>query len=158
MMENVQTKIMKFLLDKKWKLATAESCTGGLLVSSLIDVPGASNVISESFVTYSIDAKCALLDVDPKTIEEFGVASMEVSLAMATGLANKSGADVCIATTGEAGSSLIEKSLAFCYYTIIVGEESYSFITETKATRNDARSAFVETICEKLLAILKREE
>ena len=158
MKENNQTQIIKILSEKGLTLSTAESCTGGLLVAHLIDVPGASNVIKESYVTYSIDAKNRILGVDLTLINQYGVASYEVSEAMASGLQKRSGANICIATTGEAGSSLTEKQTAFCYYTIIVNNQSYSFITEVETTRNVARNAFCEAIYEKLLEILKRED
>ncbi len=155
MNELVQSEIINILKAKKWTIACAESCTGGLLIAHLIDAPGASEVINESYVTYSIDAKSRLLGVDTALVEEYGVASTEVSLAMAKGLFGKCGASVCIATTGEAGSSLTNKAQAFCYYTIIINEEYYSFITESVATRNEARAAFCEAIYQQLLELLK---
>ena len=157
MMENVQTQIINYLKEENYTLATAESCTGGLLVARLIDVPGASYVINESYVTYSIDAKCQILGVDKAIIDKFGVASLETSLAMAKGLKNLTGADVCISTTGLAGGSITEKAPAICYYTIMIGEKTYSYITEIEATRNEARNSFCDTIYQTLLAIIKRE-
>ena len=155
MNELLQTTIINTLREKKWTIATAESCTGGLLIAHLIDVPGASEVINESYLTYSIEAKNKILGVNKELINEFGVASSEVSLAMAEGLLKVTGANICIATTGEAGSSLTKKTQAFCYYTIIINGEYYSYVTETEATRNEARSAFCEAIYTKLIELLK---
>ncbi len=156
MNELVKTEIINILKAKKWTIACAESCTGGLLIAHLIDVPGASEVINESYVTYSVEAKNKILGVDKALVEEYGVASSEVSLAMAKGLYDKSAANICIATTGEAGSSLTKKEKAFCYYTIIINEEYYSFITDAEATRNEARAAFCEAIYQQLLELLDK--
>lgn len=156
MNELLQTTIINTLREKKWNIASAESCTGGLLIAHLIDVPGASEVINESYITYSIDAKNKILGIDAGLINKFGVASTEVSLAMAEGLLGVTGANICIATTGEAGSSLTKKANAFCYYTIIINGEYYSYVTEVEATRNEARSAFCEAIYTKLIELIKK--
>jgi nicotinamide-nucleotide amidase len=84
-------------------VATAESCTGGLLAGSLTDVPGSSNWFMEGFVTYANDAKIARLGVPPGLIERHGAVSPEVAEAMAAGARRVTGCDWAIAVTGIAG-------------------------------------------------------
>jgi nicotinamide-nucleotide amidase len=85
------------------KLATAESCTGGLIAVVLTEVPGSSDVFERGFVTYSNAAKSELLDVPANLIERHGAVSTEVARAMAIGALTHSQADVSIAVTGVAG-------------------------------------------------------
>ena len=85
------------------KIAVAESCTGGLVVAALTEIPGSSDVIGSSFVTYSNEAKCAMIGVPMELIETFGAVSIAVAWAMARGALEKSGADIAVAITGVAG-------------------------------------------------------
>jgi nicotinamide-nucleotide amidase len=84
-------------------LATAESCTGGLLAALLTEVPGASDVLERGFVTYSNRAKSECLGVDPLSIATFGAVSEAVARAMAEGALARSGAGIAVAVTGVAG-------------------------------------------------------
>ena len=85
------------------RLATAESCTGGLLASLLTDIPGDSHVFERGFVTYSDDAKCDLLGIERERIDDCGAVSEEVARAMADGALRRSGADIAVSVTGFAG-------------------------------------------------------
>lgn len=84
-------------------VATAESCTGGLVSAALTDVPGASSVFTHGFVTYADRAKTGVLGVPAALIAERGAVSAEVAEAMAAGALRMSGGDVAIALTGIAG-------------------------------------------------------
>ncbi len=84
-------------------VATAESCTGGLVAAALTEIPGSSSVVERGFVTYSNAAKAELLGVDPALIEEHGAVSGEVAAAMATGALAHSRADLAVSITGVAG-------------------------------------------------------
>lgn len=95
--------ILNRLGEKKMMLVCAESCTGGLLAAWITDVPGSSKAFWGSFVTYSNEAKTALLGVDPSLIREKGAVSGEVVKAMARGALEKSSGDICIAVSGVAG-------------------------------------------------------
>lgn len=85
------------------KIATAESCTGGLIAASLAAVPGASAALERGFVTYSNEAKVELLGVPTDLINERGAVSKEVAQAMAEGALRHSPADIVVAVTGIAG-------------------------------------------------------
>jgi nicotinamide-nucleotide amidase len=84
-------------------VATAESCTGGLVAGLLSEIPGASDVLERGFVTYSNGAKVELLGVPRDLIEMYGAVSSEVAAAMAEGALQRTPADIAIAVTGIAG-------------------------------------------------------
>ena len=84
-------------------VAVAESCTGGLVAAALTEIAGSSDVFETGFVTYSNEAKMALLGVSDEVIETFGSVSVACAWAMAQGALNRSGADVAVAITGIAG-------------------------------------------------------
>ena len=91
------------LKDGRLSLATAESCTGGLIAGLLTEVPGASEAFDRGFVTYSNGAKCDLLGVPALVIGRYGAVSAEVAVAMASGALKASTADIAVAVTGVAG-------------------------------------------------------
>jgi nicotinamide-nucleotide amidase len=91
------------LTDKGWTIATAESCTGGLVASAITAVSGASNVFHSGFVTYSNESKIVLLAVLPELLAADGAVSQNVAIAMAEGALQKTSAHVAIAVTGIAG-------------------------------------------------------
>lgn len=93
------------LLDRKWKMATAESCTGGLLSRKITTVPGASDYFERGLVTYSNEAKMELLGVPAGLIQEHGAVSEPVARAMVEGARMKAKVDVALAVTGIAGPS-----------------------------------------------------
>jgi nicotinamide-nucleotide amidase len=84
-------------------LATAESCTGGLIAAALTEVSGSSAVVDRGFVTYSNEAKTGMLGVAPELIGSVGAVSREVAIAMAEGALGASRADIAVAVTGIAG-------------------------------------------------------
>ncbi len=86
-----------------WRIATAESCTGGLLAAALTAIPGSSDVVERGFVTYSNEAKSELLGVPQATIARFGAVSAEVAEAMAKGALARAPIDLAVAVTGIAG-------------------------------------------------------
>jgi nicotinamide-nucleotide amidase len=85
------------------KLATAESCTGGLVAAALTAIPGSSDVVERGFVTYSNEAKEEMLAVSPALLRAFGAVSEPVAKAMAEGALNRSHADIAVSITGVAG-------------------------------------------------------
>ena len=95
--------LVKLLVAKKQTLATAESCTGGLLANRMTNVAGASSVLLAGYVTYANDAKIDILGVDPKLLDEHGAVSEEVARAMAEGARKRAKSTYALATTGIAG-------------------------------------------------------
>lgn len=101
-LEKARILISKLEKDGK-RIATAESCTGGLISALITEIPGASKVFERGFVTYSNESKIDLLTVPTFFIEEYGAVSMETATAMAEGALLISRADISIAVTGCAG-------------------------------------------------------
>jgi nicotinamide-nucleotide amidase len=97
----------KALLDlcrrKKLKIATAESCTGGLLAATITEIPGSSDVFERGFVTYSNEAKQMMLGVTPMTLDKHGAVSRETAEAMARGAIAHAPVDLAASITGIAG-------------------------------------------------------
>jgi nicotinamide-nucleotide amidase len=97
--------VVDLLTARGETIATAESCTGGFLAHELTNVPGASAVFVEGFVTYANAAKVRTLGVDVQLIEKHGAVSREVATAMAEGARDAADSDYALATTGIAGPS-----------------------------------------------------
>jgi nicotinamide-nucleotide amidase len=95
--------VLDFCREHGFTLATAESCTGGLVAAYLTHIAGASDIVERGFVTYSNDSKVELLGVDTRIIAEHGAVSRQAALAMAAGALWRSKADVSVAVTGIAG-------------------------------------------------------
>ena len=96
-------KIVQLLRERNETITCAESITGGALTSELVSIPGASHVLKGSLVAYSTEVKVSELKVEPTLIQEFGVVSEEVALAMAQGVKAKFAAEWAISLTGVAG-------------------------------------------------------
>ena len=95
--------LIRLCTQKGLKIATAESCTGGLIAALLTEIPGSSAVVDRAFVTYSNEAKAEMIGVPVSLIEAHGAVSPEVARAMAEGALQKSQADITVAVTGIAG-------------------------------------------------------
>jgi nicotinamide-nucleotide amidase len=89
--------------SKRLILAAAESCTGGLLAATLTEIPGSSDVFERGFITYSNEAKRAMLGVTPMTLAKHGAVSRETAEAMATGALAHAPVDLAVSITGIAG-------------------------------------------------------
>ena len=100
---SLEERVAQGLREQGMTLALAESCTGGLLAKRITDVPGASEVFGFGCVTYSNEAKQALVGVSPETLERYTAVSPETALEMARGARQRSGADIGLSTTGYAG-------------------------------------------------------
>jgi nicotinamide-nucleotide amidase len=97
------TQLLSQLRHRKFKVATAESCTGGLIAALLTEIPGSSDVVERGFVTYSNEAKAEMLGVDPALIAQHGAVSAQVARAMAEGALAHSRAGIAVSVTGVAG-------------------------------------------------------
>jgi nicotinamide-nucleotide amidase len=101
--KNLEEVLVRLLTEKKQTLATAESCTGGLLANRITNVPGASSVLLAGYVCYANEAKTDILGIDPKMMEKHGAVSEEVARSMAEGARKRARSTYALATTGIAG-------------------------------------------------------
>lgn len=98
-------KLTNFLKQNKLTVATAESCTGGLLSSRLTDISGSSDFVKLNFVTYAYEAKTEILGVSQELLQKYSAVSYECAKAMVEGLKSRTSCDLAICTTGIAGPS-----------------------------------------------------
>ena len=103
MMDKAAVIAGKLLVEKGMKLATAESCTGGLLAHMVTNVAGSSSWFAGGVVAYGNDVKTSLLSVDPETLERHGTVSHKTARAMASGVMKRLKSDAALAVTGIAG-------------------------------------------------------
>ena len=100
---NKEEELVDILIKKNYHISFAESATGGMLAARLVNVSNASKVFTESFVTYSDEAKIKYLNVNKETIDKYNVVSEEVAKEMAIGCHNQTSANICATITGVAG-------------------------------------------------------
>ncbi len=103
MISEYSKELVELLIDRELTITTAESCTGGMISSSIVDIPGASWILNEAHVTYANEAKIKYLGVKAETLTNHGAVSYETAWEMAYGAAKQSGAQCAIAVTGVAG-------------------------------------------------------
>lgn len=101
--ESLEQVVGNLLVERGWRIAVAESLTGGLIAHRITQVPGASRYFDMGFVTYSNEAKSRLLGVPPELFARLGAVSDEVAMAMASGARSRAGSDIAVAVTGIAG-------------------------------------------------------
>lgn len=101
--EDLSRTVIDRLRRRGWRLATAESCTGGLIAAAITEIPGSSDVFDRGFVTYSNEAKQEMIAVRAETLANYGAVSRETAMEMATGAITASRADVAVSVTGIAG-------------------------------------------------------
>ena len=109
--------VVKMLKAAKMTVTTVESCTGGLLSGTLVDVAGVSDVFNQAFVTYANEAKHSLVGVKKETLDSYGAVSEETAREMAEGGAKAAKADACLSVTGIAGpdGGTAEKPVGLVY-------------------------------------------
>lgn len=152
-MENeIEKKLVRLLKEKKYKISFAESCTGGLIVATLINASGSSSVISESYVTYSADAKMKILKVKKETLDKYSVYSKEVANEMVEGLKNITNADVCASVTGLAES---DSGKCKCDYAIIIKDKKVIEDVTFTGSRNDVRTHQAKHILTRICELLE---
>ena len=141
-------------------ISFAESCTGGLLAATLVNVSGSSSVFSESLVTYSNESKVKNLNVSNDTLNKYTVYSPEVAEEMAIGLYNKVGANISVSVTGRAGGDEYSEGDGTYDFAIVVNIDDYNYTHVEHAVltgaRNDVRKMQVNYIFYKILRLLER--
>jgi nicotinamide-nucleotide amidase len=155
-MVNTVGELAARLLDKGWMLATAESCTGGMIAAACTDLSGSSNWFERGFVTYSNEAKTEMLGVDPALILAHGAVSEVVARAMAFGAVRHSRAQVSVAVTGVAGPTggSKEKPVGTVWFGFMVDGVLSSETKHFDGDRAAVRTATVQYAFERLLQLL----
>jgi nicotinamide-nucleotide amidase len=149
-------RLAQALRDKGWMLATAESCTGGLIAAACTDIAGSSDWFERGFVTYSNQAKTDLLDVDAALIEAHGAVSEVVARAMAFGAVRHSRAQVGIAVTGVAGpgGGSPDKPVGTVWFGFMVDGLLASEMRRFEGDRAAVRAATVQHALQRLIELL----
>ncbi|MCD8330416.1 MAG: CinA family protein [Lachnospiraceae bacterium] len=153
-MSAVEERVVELLREKNWMIATAESCTGGLIGAALVNVPGASSVYSEGFITYSDQAKHELLGVKEETLSRFTAVSEETAREMAEGAAAQAHAQIAVASTGIAGpdGGSPEQPVGLVYLACSQGGqthvEKHIFQGDRAAVRHQATARALEMVLE----------
>ncbi|MDO5382196.1 MAG: CinA family protein [Eubacteriales bacterium] len=155
--ENYQTgieeKLVSLLVEKNIIVTTAESCTGGMIASSIVNVSGASAIFKQGYITYCDEAKTSMLGVKKDTLDKFKAVSSEVACEMADGARIKSGADVAVSVTGVAGPSMEDgKPVGLVYIGIAdknyVFARKYNFTGDRMMIRTNACKSALELLYE----------
>ena len=150
---NLNQKIVSFLKKKKFKLAIAESCTGGMLSSAVTSVSGSSKVFTMGLVTYSNQAKISLLKVPKKIIKKNGAVSVQCCLSMVNNLSKISKSKVCISITGIAGpkGGSKQKPVGLVYIGLKIGKR---VIVNKCNFKNNGRTFIQKQTVKKALNLL----
>lgn len=138
--------VLDLLREKNKKIAFAESCTGGLIASTLVKYSGASDILDRAFVTYSNESKNQILEVKKETLYTFGAVSKETSEEMVRGLLKKSEADIGLSITGIAGpkSDDTDKPVGLVYMSIYDKKHLKTFKYNFKGSRHHIQNRAVE--------------
>jgi nicotinamide-nucleotide amidase len=157
--ETLEAVVVKLLEQRKETLATAESCTGGLIANCITNVPGASEVFLAGYVTYSNNAKRDVLSVDPRLLEKHGAVSEPVARAMAEGARSRSGSTYGVATTGIAGPNggSDEKPVGTVYIALAPADsktvaKKFFFPTDREAFKQLAAQTALNLLRRKIIA------
>jgi nicotinamide-nucleotide amidase len=139
--------ILEYLHDQQLKLTTAESCTAGLIASTIAELPGCGSLLECAFVTYSVNAKVTCLGVRRETIDRYGLTSEQVAREMAEGALRTVRANLALSTTGLAGPSNGDSDLpvgTVCFAWSFEENNAVTTFSETRkfdGDRNEVRQA-----------------
>ncbi|WP_294158098.1 CinA family protein [uncultured Selenomonas sp.] len=147
------------LKERHLTIAAAESCTGGLVTSRLTDVPGSSEYVMGSIVSYSNEVKEKLVGVRHETLVKHGAVSGETAAEMAEGVRKAIGTDVGIATTGIAGpgGGTEEKPVGLVYTAVATGKHTWVCHTTFTGTREQIKQQASETVLAMAFGMLANE-
>jgi nicotinamide-nucleotide amidase len=154
-MSDLAVKLVQAASAKRVMIATAESCTGGLVSAAITDIAGSSAIFDRGFVTYSNEAKAELLGVLPSLIDQHGAVSKHVACAMAQGALKNSRASISVAITGIAGpgGGSVEKPVGLVHFATSVKDSDTIHFDKRfgNLTRDEIRRAAVVAALEALL-------
>jgi len=150
--ENLLKKVANILKEKNLKIATAESCTGGLIAHTLTNVSGSSDYFERGVISYSNKAKTKLLGVPENILKKYGAVSSQVAKIMADNIRTSSNVDLGISTTGIAGPTggTEEKPVGLVYIAISTSQKTYI----KKYKFNDNRLQNKELTCNAALIMI----
>lgn len=158
-MKDYASEAVRLLNEKKLKLTTAESCTGGLISKMITDISGSSAVFECGIVSYSNDIKHSILGVSKETLAKYGAVSEQTVREMAQGALNVSGADVAVAVSGIAGPSSdgTDKPVGLIYIAAATAEilkikklSNVFTVNIRENNRNSAANEALKLVCELL--------
>ena len=156
-MKPIENSVMELLQEKGLTIATAESCTGGMVSARLINYSGASASFINGMTTYTNESKSRLLDINPDIINTYGAVSPETAEAMCLGVAKVSGTDIGLSTTGIAGPNggTPEKPVGLVYIGVSIKGKAYVRKLMLKGNRNDIRSNATYEVINYLYELLR---
>ncbi|MBW9109849.1 CinA family protein [Microbacterium ureisolvens] len=147
--------VLRALDARGWSIAAAESLTGGRVIATLVDVPGASAHVRGGIVAYATDVKASQLGVDADLLAARGAVDAEVAVQMAQGVRRALRADVGISTTGVAGPGAQEgKPVGTVHIAVVTPEETAVSSLELTGTRDQIRTGTVQSVLELTLAVV----
>jgi len=154
-MEENSKVVIRYLVDNNISISTAESCTGGLLASEIVDNYGVSKIFKGSYVTYSNEMKMNVLDVKIETLNEYGAVSSEVANEMLGGLNKKMNTDIAIAITGIAGpnGASVDKPIGLVYIALKIFDDKYIIKNNFRGNRTEIR----ERTCKKVFDVISQK-
>jgi nicotinamide-nucleotide amidase len=157
-MQDLIEHLTALLKKKKFKLVTAESCTGGLLAATLTHRSGASEIFERGFITYSNESKTELLNVAEDILKKQGAVSAETAEAMATGALQNSRANLAVSITGIAGpdGGTAEKPVGLVYFGYALKGGSVGAIEHKfQGSREEIQSHATMTALKHLISVLE---
>ena len=156
----IEEQVVNKLIDRGFHISFAESCTGGLCCGTLVNVSNASKVLDMSFVTYANEAKVELINVNPETIENYGVVSEQVAEEMCTGVAEKAHSEVGVGITGVAGPTggTAKKPVGMvCFGFYVLGNMTTRTMQFGNIGRNEVRAKSVDFVFNTLAELLEKQ-
>jgi len=157
---SIEEVLGKMLVDNNLSIATAESCTGGLLAGRIINYPGISAVFKEGAITYTNESKIKRLKVKKETLEKFGAVSSQTAAEMAQGIAKVTGTDIGISTTGIAGpgGGSEEKPVGLVYVGFYfkgeIKTKEFNLVGDRQRIRNNTVTRTLEWVRREILKSL----
>jgi PncC family amidohydrolase len=157
MNDTPELQLGRFLKDRNWTLAVAESCTGGLLGHRITEVPGSSDYFMGGIIAYSYEAKEKYLGVQPKTLEIYGAVSEETAIEMAEGVRESFDVEIGVAVTGIAGpaSDLSEKPVGLTWIAVSTRQNTIAESYRWEGDRSENKRLSSEAALELTLRILQ---
>ena len=157
MEKKIENIIGEILISKGLTIATAESCTGGLLAGTLINYSGISSIFMEGVITYSNEAKMKRIGVSKDTLDAFGAVSKDTAEEMARGICKVANTKIGISTTGIAGpgGGTYEKPVGLVYMGLCINGEVFYKKFDFKGDRQQIRLQVVNSALEFLLEYIK---